>query len=561
MPITPEECETLAAALRMPAVDLAVIIQAQRFERFRIEDLKIFIKFFKEKIFRLHGIVPNWLSLYGRKQDLVNIVRQAYIYQPPPPQSPARTTPTTTRPPVTPVPVARPPSYPYPPQQQQTVRVLTNARPSPSPSPSPHVYRPSTQYQPQQHSRILVLDKQTLEGNQLARQRGPFTVLKKVVEQATLLENTPALLKFDLDQETLENLKRTSKGKYVVVIRVYSSEARSFVPWDTTFQVVANATMVAMPQRLKESKKQSSFRTVKAIDISAFVGQKNSIKIVSRSMLGVAVVEVDRIFNIDQVMQRIEARSKPVYKCSLCRAPNSDLKRCSKCKHAYYCDEKHQLDHWEQHKLQCEAHDTTPPMSPSSIADVAEEQKHSHQEKDIEEDEEIEEVTNSISLICPLMIDRINVPAKGINCKHSNSFDLKMFLQLADQSFNWQCPICLKPLAEPELRVDHRMSAILKLAPEGADEVKLMPDGSVEFPTEEELAKNSKASDAEDEESMQHRREISPLPPPKKQKINEVISIIDDREEHVNMSATQSSQRSWQYLPIPGSREEPIELD
>jgi hypothetical protein len=516
MPLTPSECQELAALLHREPQDLQFILApaSQYLNGFRVEELKTIIRFYRDKFQRVNRALPNWISLYGKKQELVEVLRRAIQYTPVPPPPPRTPTPST----------------------------------------------PSSSYQNQQvPNRMLVVDKQLLENDKtLAKQRGPFSPLKKVVEQATLVENAFAVVSFELEQEVLENLKRTNKGKYVVVIRAYSCEARAFVPWDNSFQIVANATMIVMPPKIKESKMQKSFRTVKGIDISAFVGQKNSLRIISRSLFGIAVVEINRVVSIEQVMQKVEFRSKPMYKCSFCRVPNPDLKRCSKCKHVYYCDEKHQLDHWEQHKTTCMPHDITPPMSPSNIADVAEEKKQNANEKQEDDDDEIEEVTNSVSLICPLMIDRLQVPAKGVHCKHANAFDLKMFLQLAEQSFNWQCPICLKPLPETDLRIDHRMSAILKLAPDHADEVQFLPDGSVQFPTEDESLEKSGNSEGEENESFETHREIPP-PPPKKQKLEEVISIVDDDDAARRSLA--SSQRNWRNLPIPGSREEPIELD
>ena len=45
--------------------------------------------------------------------------------------------------------------------------------------------------------------------------------------------------------------------------------------------------------------------------------------------------------------------------------------------------------------------------------------------------EEIQTLTKTtISLKCPLSLERIKIPVKGINCKHLQCFDLESYLEL-----------------------------------------------------------------------------------------------------------------------------------
>jgi E3 SUMO-protein ligase PIAS1 len=168
-------------------------------------------------------------------------------------------------------------------------------------------------------------------------------------------------------------------------------------------------------------------------------------------------------------------------------------------------------------------------MSPSNIETL-----HPTSANDDDDDEEeIQEVTSSVSLVCPLMIDKIIVPAKGLKCRHPNCFDLRTFLSLAEQSYNWQCPICIQPLPETELRVDLRMEAILKLSPEDVEEVRIMPDGNVEMIHEENDRKRKRGSDEEGTDSE-----------------DEFIQSSKKAKASVSSSGG-----------VVGSRDEPIELD
>jgi hypothetical protein len=527
-PLSSSEVQQLSSSLRMRPEDLRAMIDSGRFERLRVDELKDVIRFYKDRMVRLWRMHPPiWMSLYGRKADLLAVVQRTVAY--------------------------RPEALPH----QQQLPPSTPIRVPPSSQP----YRsPNAQYSTRPNRPLLSIQPFHLNEAMIKKQRGPFALFEKLLAQTTLVENNYASINCELDTELLHALRRSADhtGRIKVFLRLVSSDLRTLVPWDPNFTLIVNGSHVALPQKIKESKKQLSFRSVKGIDLSPFLGQKNNIRILSRIFFGVAVLEVDRVFNVDHVMQKIEERSKPIYKCALCQEAHPGVKRCSMCKHVYYCDEKHQLEDWGKHRTVCKANPTTPPMSPKYIADVSEQGKKSENPENQDDDDEIEEMTQMVSLTCPLMIDRINVPAKGIHCKHTSCFDLKTFLLLAHESYNWQCPICLKPLAEPDIRIDHKMSAILQLAPPESEQVRFSVDGSIEFPKEDEAGSNDASEgDASEPES-------EPVPPFKRPRVEEVISIIDDPRETPSLRRGSLSSEEYQQImnaPIPGSREEPIELD
>lgn len=48
-----------------------------------------------------------------------------------------------------------------------------------------------------------------------------------------------------------------------------------------------------------------------------------------------------------------------------------------------------------------------------------------------------------VSLRCPITFNRINLPARGQDCKHLQCFDLESYLRLnGDRGSGWKCPVC-----------------------------------------------------------------------------------------------------------------------
>lgn len=55
---------------------------------------------------------------------------------------------------------------------------------------------------------------------------------------------------------------------------------------------------------------------------------------------------------------------------------------------------------------------------------------------------------------CPLSHSLIKVPVRGINCNHTDVFDLPSFIDSSLNTALWECPICGRPLPFDELSVD-----------------------------------------------------------------------------------------------------------
>ena len=50
-----------------------------------------------------------------------------------------------------------------------------------------------------------------------------------------------------------------------------------------------------------------------------------------------------------------------------------------------------------------------------------------------------------VSLLCPLGMRRVQIPAKSLICTHARCFDLETYLEVCHTSHVWECPICLTP--------------------------------------------------------------------------------------------------------------------
>jgi hypothetical protein len=64
---------------------------------------------------------------------------------------------------------------------------------------------------------------------------------------------------------------------------------------------VDNSPNLNLLQKIKESKYQKSYRTVKGLDISSLIQPQNIVAVTSQHVLGVVVVETNRIISLDSV--------------------------------------------------------------------------------------------------------------------------------------------------------------------------------------------------------------------------------------------------------------------
>jgi SUMO ligase MMS21 Smc5/6 complex component len=54
----------------------------------------------------------------------------------------------------------------------------------------------------------------------------------------------------------------------------------------------------------------------------------------------------------------------------------------------------------------------------------------------------VEQTALKVSLKCPITFKKINLPARGHDCKHIQCFDLESYLQLNCERGSWRCPVC-----------------------------------------------------------------------------------------------------------------------
>ncbi|NWV02040.1 ZMIZ2 protein, partial [Upupa epops] len=66
-----------------------------------------------------------------------------------------------------------------------------------------------------------------------------------------------------------------------------------------------------------------------------------------------------------------------------------------------------------------------------------------------------------VSLKCPITFRRIQLPARGHDCRHIQCFDLESYLQLNCERGTWRCPVCNKTALLEGLEVDQYMLGIL----------------------------------------------------------------------------------------------------
>uniref|UniRef100_A0A672PC54 Zinc finger MIZ-type containing 1 n=1 Tax=Sinocyclocheilus grahami TaxID=75366 RepID=A0A672PC54_SINGR len=94
-------------------------------------------------------------------------------------------------------------------------------------------------------------------------------------------------------------------------------------------------------------------------------------------------------------------------------------------------------------------------------------------------DDGVEQTSIRISLKCPITFRRIQLPARGHDCKHMQCFDLESYLELNCERGSWRCPVCNKAALLEGLEVDQYMWGILNaLQNSECEEVTIDPSCS-----------------------------------------------------------------------------------
>ncbi|XP_070185204.1 zinc finger MIZ domain-containing protein 1-like isoform X2 [Littorina saxatilis] len=73
----------------------------------------------------------------------------------------------------------------------------------------------------------------------------------------------------------------------------------------------------------------------------------------------------------------------------------------------------------------------------------------------------VEQTAIKVPLKCPITCQRIQLPARGHDCKHIQCFDLDSYLKLNCERGTWRCPVCNKTALLEGLEIDQYIWAIL----------------------------------------------------------------------------------------------------
>merc|ERR1740117_1017845 len=89
---------------------------------------------------------------------------------------------------------------------------------------------------------------------------------------------------------------------------------------------------------------------------------------------------------------------------------------------------------------------------------------------------------NSLRLLCPLTMERVQEPVRGEHCQHLQCFSLSAYLMSNRKmrAFNnrWVCPLCSLILRPNDLRLDAYVAGVLARTSEETEEVAILPDGT-----------------------------------------------------------------------------------
>ncbi|BFU25632.1 SP-RING zinc finger domain containing protein [Entamoeba histolytica HM-1:IMSS-B] len=112
-------------------------------------------------------------------------------------------------------------------------------------------------------------------------------------------------------------------------------------------------------------------------------------------------------------------------------------------------------------------------------------------------DDEIIEEQQVLSLRCPISFQTIEIPVRGKRCSHLRTFDMKSFIETAQKSGYYECPLCSEPIQPSDLIIDQQMESILKEMKDkpNVEEVVVTQDGQI-LPKVEE---NNESGDDEEE--------------------------------------------------------------
>ncbi|GAB9472379.1 hypothetical protein Gpo141_00009560 [Globisporangium polare] len=99
-----------------------------------------------------------------------------------------------------------------------------------------------------------------------------------------------------------------------------------------------------------------------------------------------------------------------------------------------------------------------------------------------EDEDDVVALSTILSVRCPLGLCVINMPARGLHCKHLQCFDLRTFLQFSKKARSkaYRCTVCHNFIKASDLRIDPYFKKLLADVEhdEELEEVEILPDAS-----------------------------------------------------------------------------------
>jgi hypothetical protein len=153
-----------------------------------------------------------------------------------------------------------------------------------------------------------------------------------------------------------------------------------------------------------------------------------------------------------------------------------------------------------------------------------------------------------ISLLCPLMKTRMNIPARTKTCSHLQCFDLSNYLNMCEKRPVWKCPQCNGNAHYDNLIIDQYFMDLLKTVEHNVEEVELERDGNWKIL---EVACDTLSDDDDDISPAKaiKMEETSTSKSNKTAKDAEIITLDDSDDDN----APGSSEPRSRSFPFPSS--------
>lgn len=519
-----EDCLKLATQLPYTPQHISQQLQGERdLGKFTVADIKHILKHYRDKFHRNLRHTPEFLTLNGRKKELITMLQHTLAYdrdtagqrsnhsnaqhsqyaaqQQAPPSVHAAShshhygvpAPGYPPPPSHAAVHAQHPGYGHPSQYQHPQYAPAHR------GGGVQQHRAHQQQQPQQPQQQHVHESvgPPLSNDQAAalcknecfmQARSPFYVINAVLDSVPIIINRKSRVAFVLSREVINALRSENYGNKQIHLRLFDSRTESHQAWNQVrVGVRVNEHFVHIDQRAtNQGIKKKGHQIIQPLNITQNVasliagGRGNnmdSLKVTvdlfcQSPFNGIVVAELVRCRSTAEVLGDVITpevenrlgtnRPRPPKVCEYCGIQD-ELLRCSRCKNTWYCGGAHQSEHWELHSFVCK-----PPRQHVVAKPVV------HKDGD----DELSVLDSRVCLRCPLSVGRIKIAAKGNKCNHPQCFDLQTFLEFCNMTGIWQCPICTQPLPFNELEIDVVMNRILQqITDPDVFQVRLLPNG------------------------------------------------------------------------------------